>query len=128
MTDNLPAVREHAGGKPPHVPTDATRAQVAALFSCGIRQDDIATYLEIDKKTLLKYYRRELDIAKTKRNMRMARRLFNAGIKEGNVTAMIFWMKAQAGWSDNPVVGADDADDITPTEITVERKDARLAE
>lgn len=82
----------------PHEPTDKTRAEVSALVSFGIIHDDIATYLDIDPKTLRKYYKRELDTGTTKANAAMARRLFKAGMDDGSVPAMIFWMKARGGW------------------------------
>lgn len=85
-------------GKPAHVPDEASRKEVTALASFGVRQDEIATYLGIDAKTLRKHYRRELDTSKIKANAAMARRLYTAAIDEGSVPAMIFWLKAQAGW------------------------------
>ena len=81
-----------------HVPTDKTRAEVSALTSFGIVQDEISTYLDIDLKTLRKHYRRELDTGTTRANAAMAKRLFDAGIKDGSVPAMIFWLKTRARW------------------------------
>jgi len=34
----------------------------------------------------------------------MAKRLFDAGIKEGSVPAMIFWLKTRAQWSDKTTI------------------------
>ena len=85
-------------GKPAHVPTDKTRAEVSALTSFGITQDEISTYLDIDLKTLRKHYRRELDTGTTRANAAMAKRLFDAGVKDGSVPAMIFWLKTRARW------------------------------
>ena len=84
--------------RPPHSPTEKTRAEVSALTSFGITQDEISTYLDIDLKTLRKHYRRELDTGATKANAAMAKRLFDAGIKDGSVPAMIFWLKTRARW------------------------------
>ena len=82
----------------PHAPTEKSRAEVSALCSFGITQDEIATYLDIDIKTLCKHYRRELDTGAIKANAAMAKRLFDAGIKDGSVPAMIFWLKTRARW------------------------------
>jgi len=53
--------------------------------------------LDIDEKTLRKYYRDELDLAKAKANATIGGALFNKA-KGGDTSAMIFWMKTQAGW------------------------------
>ena len=87
-----------------HIPTDKTRGEVSALVSFGIPQADISEYLDIDPKTLRKHYRRELSVGTTKANAAMAKRLFDAGIKEGSVPAMIFWLKTRAQWSDKTTI------------------------
>jgi hypothetical protein len=120
-----------ARGLPPHVPTDESRAQVAALKSFGIQQDEIALYLDIDPKTLIKYYRRELDIGAMHANARVAARLFETATSTGNdfvPASMYFWLKCRAGWREVPREGTNDETDIPPTTITVERKSARLPE
>jgi hypothetical protein len=79
------------------------------LCSFGITQDEIASFLNIDIKTLCKHYRRELDTGATKANAAMAKRLFDAGVKDGSVPAMIFWLKTRARWreTDNQSVDSD---------------------
>ena len=83
--------------KPPHAPTDATRQTVQLHTTVGTTQADIARVLDIDEKTLRKYYRDELDLAKAKANATIGGALFNRA-KSGDTSAMIFWMKTQAGW------------------------------
>ena len=83
--------------KPPHAPTDATRQTVQLHTMVGTTQADIARVLDIDEKTLRKYYRNELDLAKAKANATIGGALFNRA-KSGDTSAMIFWMKTQAGW------------------------------
>lgn len=46
---------------PSHKPTDVTKAEVFALAKHGVTQELIAKNLGIDKKTLYKHYRKELD-------------------------------------------------------------------
>ncbi|HET7321184.1 MAG TPA: hypothetical protein VFI96_01735 [Longimicrobiaceae bacterium] len=99
MAAKKPARRKR-GGNPAHRATKERRAQVAALAGFGVRQDEIALYLEIDAKTLRKHYRRELDVGTIQANTAIARRLFSAAKDEGSVPAMIFWLKARAGWSE----------------------------
>lgn len=97
-------------GRKAYQPSEASRKQVLALASFGVRQDQIALYLEVDAKTLRKHYRRELDTGHIQANAAVARRLYSAAVEEGNVAAMIFWLKAQAGWREKQelaVTGAD---------------------
>lgn len=99
----------------PHAPTEKSRAEVSALCSFGITQDEISTYLDIDLKTLRKHYRRELDTGTTRANAAMAKRLFDAGIKDGSVPAMIFWLKTRAGWKEKQ----DAPEEVKPIEIRI---------
>jgi len=85
--------------KPPHEPTEATRQTVQLHTMVGTNQTDIARVLDIDEKTLRKYYRDELDLAKSKANATIGGALFNKA-KNGDTAAMIFWMKTQAKWAE----------------------------
>ena len=85
--------------KPPHAPTEATRQTVQLHTMVGTNQTDIARVLDIDEKTLRKYYRDELDLAKSKANASIGGALFNKA-KNGDTAAMIFWMKTQAKWAE----------------------------
>lgn len=88
--------------KPPHEPTKATRDTVQMHALVGTPQEVIANVLNIDAKTLRKWYRAELDLAKAKANATIGGALFNKA-KSGDTTAMIFWMKTQAGWKETNV-------------------------
>lgn len=94
---------------PPHVPTEKTRAEVAALYSYGIPQKEIASFIGIDTKTLSKHYREELDVAQVKAHAAVGRFLFQsatgATLKEGAshsdcVRAAMFWAKTRMGWKE----------------------------
>lgn len=82
----------------PHVPTDTTRAEVAALNSFGNTQEEIALYLGICVDTLAKYYRKELDTAVVKANAMVARKLFNKAVNQDDLSAQIFWLKTRGRW------------------------------
>ncbi len=91
---------KHAGGRPPHQPTEAGRKQVEAMSSYGIPQDDIARVIGISKNTLEKHYREELDLAASKSNAMVAQNLFRMATEKDfkAIPAAIFWMKTRAGW------------------------------
>ena len=82
----------------PHVPTEKTRAEVAALNSFGNTQEEIALYLGICVDTLAKYYRYELDTAVIKANAQVARSLFNKAVAQDDLSAQIFWLKTRGKW------------------------------
>jgi hypothetical protein len=83
---------------PPHEATDERKAQVSALKSFGITDEDIATYIGIDQKTLVKHYKRELETALTKANAQVAHRLFNKATAQDDLQAQIFWLKTRGRW------------------------------
>lgn len=82
-----------------HEPTDEQRKTVEAMSSFGITQEDISRVIGVDKKTLIKYYRDELDTATAKANAQVAGRLFQKCL-DGDTASMIFWMKTRARWSE----------------------------
>lgn len=102
--------RNHAGGVPEHIPSEITRAEVQALRSYGVPQEDISVYLDIDSKTLRKHYREELDKACIAANLKVRKYLFNAAtgkaIDNGAthsdcLRAAMFWGKTQMGMREN---------------------------
>lgn len=95
----MPIEKDKVDGKfVAYEPTDIARAEVKALVSFGNTQDQIATYLDIDKKTLEKYYRRELDTAMIQANAQVAKRLFHKAVTQDDLSAQIFWLKTRARW------------------------------
>jgi len=90
-----------------HKPTNELRAQVFALSSFGVNQDEISAFLSVSDDTLRKYYADELTKAKTERNAEVASFLYRsasgASIAEGAsysdcLKAAMFWMKTRAQW------------------------------
>jgi hypothetical protein len=88
-------------GRPPHKPTSVSRAQVLELGGMGWTNEQIANHLKINRDTLAKYYREELDTALEKTNLRVKQNLYNIAIDpthKQSVTAAIFWLKTRARW------------------------------
>jgi hypothetical protein len=79
-------------------PTDEQRRSVLTMTGFGILHAEIATMLRIDKKTLYKHFRRELDTGMTEANVRVAQSLYTNATKHMNVTAQIWWTKTRMGW------------------------------
>ena len=102
-----------------HVPTEAQRQTVQLHTMVGTTQADIARVLDIDEKTLRKYYRDELDLAKSKANATIGGALFNKA-KGGDTAAMIFWMKTQAKWAERHELTGADGDKLYPDSIVVQ--------
>lgn len=84
-------------------PTDDQRRAVLTMTGFGLRQDEIATSLEIDKKTLHKHFRRELDTGMIEANVRVAKALYQNAVQHNNVAAQIWWTKTRMGWKDTSV-------------------------
>lgn len=90
-----------------HIPTDETRAQVFALSSFGVTQDDIGRFIGVSDDTLRKHYAAELERAKVDRNAEVAAFLFRSAngstLDQGAsysdcLKAAMFWLKTRAQW------------------------------
>lgn len=128
------AEKKYRGGRKPYEPTDADKKLVRTLSGCGIPGDDICKLLTnpttgkpIDKKTLYKYYRAELESGHIQANAKVAQNLFNIATGASNqaVTAAIFWLKTRARWSDKTPENNDDDSVEMPTEIIIRAYDVK---
>ena len=120
-TESLPvdAVEDKAGkGRPPHLATADTRNRVYILSTVGTRHEDIATVLGISTDTLTKYYHDELAKGRIEANASVAETLFKQA-KEGNTTAMIFWLKSRAKWKESTQHEISGNPDGTPVEVKI---------
>ena len=77
--------------------TEEMRRKVKMLAGIGVPQHNIAQQIGCSPKTLRLHFREELDRGVTEANTLIAGTLFNAA-KNGNVAAMIFWLKTRAHW------------------------------
>jgi len=126
LTEVFEAVKEdpvmmekvRKAGRPPHLPTSDTRNKVYMLSTVGTRHEDIATVLSITHDTLVKYYKEELDKGRIEANASVAETLFKQA-KEGNTTAMIFWLKSRARWKESTQHEISGNPDGTPVEVKI---------
>jgi hypothetical protein len=105
-------------GRPPHLATADTRIKVYTLSTVGTRHEDIASVLGISHDTLVKYYKEELDKGRIEANASVAETLFKQA-KEGNTTAMIFWLKSRAKWKESTQHEISGNADGTPIEVKI---------
>ena len=88
---------KHPQGRKQHAPSDAQRQLVQLHATVGTTQDMIARVIGIDKKTLRKHYRDELDLSMAIANATIGGALFNKA-KGGDTASMTFWLKTRARW------------------------------
>ena len=96
-------------GRPPFEPTESQRETVSNMVACGITQEQIALFLDIDTKTLGKHFRREIDTAATVANAKVGKSLF-VKATSGDVGAMVWWTKTRMGWREKQEIAHTDAD------------------
>ena len=100
--------KKRGPGQPAHEPTPQTRKMVESMSAYGIPQEDIASVIGIDRKTLAKHYREELDTATAKANAKVAETLYKQATNADNprsATAAIFWLKTRGGWRETVNIG-----------------------
>ena len=83
--------------RPSFQATVRQRHQVKSMVAFGLRQDEIATLLEITPKTLRKHFRSELDKGALEANAEVMRSLFKMATSGRNTAATIFWAKTRCG-------------------------------
>ena len=102
MSDDMD--RDHPRGGVPYQPTDEQRRLVKVMSGFGIPQQDIASQIGVDAKTLRKHFWTELEVGHVEANAKVAASLFKKATGEGReaVVAAIFWLKCRAGWRERP--------------------------
>lgn len=103
-------MKRNVGGRPAWAPTEDELKQIETMSAMGITHDQMSTILGVDAKTLRKRCSKQLGQGSIKATMKVAQNLFKQATEQGNTAAMIFWMKARAGWSEKTrteITGAD---------------------
>lgn len=82
------------------VPTDEQRNVVRKLSGYGLPHEQIAALVGkgIDRDTLAKHFRRELDEGKAAASERIGATLFEKAMA-GDTASLIWWTKAQMRWT-----------------------------
>jgi len=101
-------VLEHGAAAAPFTPTEEHRRTARVMAGFGLPESDIAVLLGIDTATLRQHVTDEMDRGVAEARAKMSQTLFQMATVDKNVSALIFWMKARAGWSEKtPPPGED---------------------
>lgn len=89
-------------GRPRFEPTDYQRKQVTTMAGYGMTPEQIAKVIGISAPTLRLHFESELEEGLAKATFNMTQTLYQQATNKDkpNITAMIFWLKAKAGWRD----------------------------
>lgn len=98
---------KHPGGRPPIGRSEEIAKAVQLHTLVGTPQPTLAKILGMSTETMTKYYREELDTAKAQANASIAGRLYKKAM-DGDTTAMIFWLKTQARWTERIDISNED--------------------
>lgn len=93
-------VKNSSGQFTKYTPKPEDKKMVEALAAFGIPRDKIASLIGLNKTTLIKYYRDELDIGLDKANAAVAKTLFAMATSGDCPAATFFWLKTRARWKE----------------------------
>jgi len=92
------------------VPTEEQKRMVEAMAACGVPQTAIAFVVQINERTMRKYFRDELDNGTHKANARVAQFLYTGILGSATqepfkseslrAACAMFWLKTRAGWKE----------------------------
>ncbi len=87
-------------GRPRFEPTDAQKLQVVTLAANGFPNEYIADYLQINGKTLVKYFVEELRTSKKLAAAKLKLTIYQRGMK-GELVAALAWLNNHGWGNDN---------------------------
>src|SRR2546425_6645488 len=89
--------------RPRFNPTSAHRHMAKTLAALGVPHDHIARQVGLrSPKTLRRHFRRELDDGAAEANAKVAQTAYQMATSGKYPWATAFWLKARAGWNDQP--------------------------
>lgn len=100
MTKRKPPELHKRKGPAPFAPSDIERGKVLALKACGAQHELIAKEIGIDRKTLEKHFRKELDDAAARQLINVENNLYQ--LTKTNTGAAVFFLinRAPDRWKD----------------------------
>lgn len=98
-------------GRKPWEPTEKDRKQIRALIGMGLTARQVAVIIGVSHETLYKYCKEDIDAGRPNALAQVAATAFRLATS-GKCPAMtMFWLKTQAGWSQNGPAGDGDEDE-----------------
>jgi hypothetical protein len=99
-------------------PTPEQLAKIEKLAGLGCTLNQIAIAIDISPRTLDRWkatpeVERAYGLGRLAASQAVAQKLYDLCM-EGNTTAIIFWLKSQAGWTDKPV-----EEPINPAQVVI---------
>ena len=89
--------------RPRFKPSSAQRDMAKTLAALGVPHDHIAHRVGLrSPKTLRRHFRKELDDGAAEANAKVAQTLYQMATSGKYPWATAFWLKARAGWNDQP--------------------------
>jgi hypothetical protein len=85
-------------GRPRFQPTQQQRDLVRVLKSCGITHPAISEVLSVPLRTVERYFKKEISSGGDVVKARIGAGIVRAAL-DGNLTAAMFYMRTQGGWS-----------------------------
>lgn len=118
----------------PYVPSEKERAEVSALKSFGIKDQEIAFFLNIPLEKLKKHFHSELELSSVKADAQVGRYLFslasgraisNGASHSDCLKAAIFWAKTRMRWCETNSLDVYSGGEkiVLPTKITIVGKE-----
>ncbi len=84
-----------------YIPDEDSKRRIAMMVACGLTQQSISRIENIDRKTLTKYYRHELDNGTDIANMNVGQTLYKMAVSGKVPSATYFWLKTRGKWREN---------------------------
>ena len=107
-------------GRPAYEPTDEIRRQILAMRAYGLTTDQISGIIKLNKMTMYKYYRDELENGHAMAIAKVAESLYRKAV-EGDTTSAIFYLKTQANWTETTKNEVNVTTDDNATDILISR-------
>lgn len=109
---------------------DQKRKMVETLAGYGMPEEEIGLLLvpPIDLATLRQSYAAELEMGPVKANLETLSML-RAGVKKGNMTAVIWWTKVKMGWTERGPQSKDrpsENDDVPAPKLPGKKEMAKI--
>jgi len=110
--------KPHLPAEAEHVATAERRALVTILVASGCDPKPLAKRFGLTMAKFEQLYAEELEYGTLDATAAVSKALFEAATLEGNVQAMVFWLKARAGWRDTKHIEVSDVAGVLHAPLT----------